>query len=246
MKKGKDVSDRAVAGFMEELNEKLSRPVSMRELIKAFSVPVEKKSRFKARIRGLVDGGMLVKVRGGRYGLADRMNLVTGTLQCHADGYGFVIPERKAGAAALETDVFIGRRRSAGAMHGDTVVARVEGQKEGGRREGRVIRVLKRANKTLVGAVHRNKNICELVPSEERIIERIIIPAGCDKGVADGVMAEVEITKWPTKNSSAAGRVVEILGDPDDPDVEAGIILKKYGLSARFPRSVMEEARTAA
>ncbi|MFQ5428093.1 MAG: ribonuclease R [Thermodesulfobacteriota bacterium] len=246
MTKCKDVSDKAVVGFMEEMNKKLSKPVSMRELIKVFCVPEEKKGKFKARIRRLVDEGLLVKVRGGRYGLAVRMNLVTGVLQCHADGFGFVIPESKGEKGTQERDVFIGGRRFAGAMHGDTVVARVEGQKEGGKREGRVIRVLKRANKTLIGMIHRGKHLCELAPSEERIIERVIIPPGCGKGAADGVMAEVEITKWPSKHSSATGSVIEILGDPDDPDVEAGIILKKYGLSASFPRSVSEEARAAA
>ncbi|MFQ5480217.1 MAG: ribonuclease R [Thermodesulfobacteriota bacterium] len=246
MSKCKNISDSAVLSFIKEMNDKLSKPVSMSELIKAFCVPAEKKGKFKARIHRMLSEGVLVRVRGGRYGLAARMNLVTGVLQCHADGFGFVIPERKDGGGATETDVFIGRRRFSGAMHGDTVVARVEGQKEGGRREGRIIRVLQRANKTLVGRLHREANICELVASEERIIDRIIIPAGCESKAADGVMVEVEITRWPTKHSSAAGKVIEILGDPDDPDVEAGIILKKYGLSPRFPRSVMEEARAAA
>ncbi len=246
MSKCKDVSDSAVVGFMEEMNQKLSKPVSMRELIKVFCVPTEKKGKFKARIRRMVDQGVLVRVRGGRYGLAAKMNLVTGALQCHADGFGFVIPEKKGEAGVEEADVFIGRRRFAGAMHGDTVVARVEGVKEGGKREGRIIRVLKRANKTLVGTMHREKTLCEFVPSEERIIDRIIIPEGCARKARDGVMVEVEITTWPTKRSSAIGRVIEILGDPDDPDVEAAMILKKYGLSSHFGRAVMEEAKALA
>ncbi len=246
MSKCKDISDSAVVGFMEEMNQKLSKPVSMRELIKVFCVPTEKKGKFKARIRRMVTEGVLVRVRGGRYGLSAKMNLVTGTLQCHADGFGFVIPEKKGDDKTAEGDVFIGRRRFAGAMHGDTVVARVEGVKEGGKREGRIIRVLQRANKTLVGTIHREKMHCELIPAEERIIERVIIPEGCDKDAADGVMVDVEITTWPTKRSSAIGRVIDVLGDPDDPDVEAEMILKKYGLSARFSRSLMEEAKAVA
>ncbi len=240
------VTDKAVLGFMEEMNRKLPRPVSMKELIKAFAVPPEGRPAFKARIQRMVDEGVLVRVRGGRYGLAAKMNLVTGTLQCHADGFGFVIPEKTAEGAERESDVFIGRRRLGGAMHGDTVVARVEGVKEGGKREGRIIRVLERANKTVVGMIHREKSLCELVPAEERILERIIVPGGCDKNAPDGVMVEVEITKWPTKHSSAIGRVTEVIGDPDDPDVEAGIILKKYGLSSHFRRAVLDEARALA
>jgi len=240
------ITDKAVLGFMEEMKGKVARPVSMKELVKVFAVPPEERAVFKARIRRMVDEGVLVRVRGGRYGLASKMNLVTGTLQCHADGFGFVIPEKKVEGAGREADVFIGRRRLGGAMHGDTVVARVEGVKEGGKREGRVIRILKRANKTIVGRIHREKSLCELVPAEERILERIIVPSGCDKNAPDGVVVEVEITKWPTRHSSAMGRVIEVIGDPDDPDVEAGIILKKYGLSSRFGRSVLEEARDLA
>lgn len=246
MSKCNDISDSAVVSFMEEMNQKLSKPVSMRELIKVFCVPADKKGKFKARIRRMVDQGVLVVVRGGRYGLAAKMNLVTGTLQCHADGFGFVIPEKKADADEQETDVFIGRRRFSGAMHGDTVVARVEGVKEGGKREGRIIRVLNRANKTLVGTIHREGALCELVPSEERIIDRIIIPEGCDMKAADKVMVDVEITTWPGARTSASGKVIEILGDPDDPDVEAGMILKKYGLSSHFTRPLMEAAKAVA
>jgi len=241
-KGSKAVTDKAVLGFMEEMSSKLQRPVSMRELTKVFCVPADKRSAFKARIRRMVSEGVLVKVRGGRYGLAAKMNLVTGTLQCHPDGFGFVIPEKTGEPGIVESDVFIGRRRFSGAMHNDTVVARVEG----GKREGRVIRVLRRANKTLVGRIYREKALCELVPAEERILERIIIPDGCDSKAPGGAVVEVEITKWPTKHSAAMARVIEVLGDPDDPDVEAGIILKKYGLSSRFGRAVTEEARLVA
>ena len=37
--------------------------------------------------------GQLVRNRGGAYGIADRMDLVRGTVQAHRDGYGFLTPE---------------------------------------------------------------------------------------------------------------------------------------------------------
>ena len=43
---------------------------------------------------------------------------------------------------------------------------------------------------------------------------------------------------------SAAGRVAEVLGEPDDPDVEAEVILRKYGLTNSFPANVMAEVKS--
>src|SRR3989304_1073810 len=60
----------------------------------------------------------------------------------------------EGGGKDREGDIFIANRKLSGAMHNDTVVARVEGIKMGARgerREGSIIRVISRANKTIVG-----------------------------------------------------------------------------------------------
>jgi len=182
-----DETENKILSFMTEAG----RPFSFKELTRTFQVKREQKDEFKRYLRDLVKDGSLVKIRGGRYGLPSKMNLVTGELTTHPDGYGFVRPEGGG------EDVFINPRKMNAAMHNDTVIARVESEKSGGRREGRIIRVLKRAHKTIVGRFEAGKGYGVVIPSDERILDRIIIPPDEARRVKDGTSVEAEITRWP-------------------------------------------------
>lgn len=222
---------------LEDFMKEAGRPLSLKELVHAFGVPRDRRDSFKRFVKGLVSEGALVKIRGGRYGLPSRMNLITGELICHPDGFGFVKPQEGG------EDVFINPRRLGGAMHGDTVVARIEGYKGGGKREGSIIRVLSRAHQTVVGRFETGgKGFGAVIPSDERVLGEIIISPK-DKGEArDGKIVLAEITRWPARGISAMGKVVEVIGDPENPDVEAEVILRKFGLPNRFPPDVAHEA----
>ncbi|MBE9528593.1 MAG: ribonuclease R, partial [Proteobacteria bacterium] len=222
------------------LKDESARPMSFRDITRAFGVTRDERDEVKAVLRSLMADGSVVKIRGGRYAVGDRLNLITGTLSCHPDGFGFVVPED---ASEKETgDIFINPRRMAGAMHGDTVGARVERVKEANKREGKIVRVITRARTNVVGRYERGKGYAIVVPSDERIIESIIIPRGESKGAKNGEIVEAEITRYGEKNHAPTGRIVEVIGDPNDPDVESTVILKKFGLTAEFPVAVASEA----
>jgi ribonuclease R len=221
--------------FMENM---ATGPLTFRELAHAFDVKKAYRDKFKKIVKAMVAEGELIKTRGGTFGLPSKMNLVTGELVCHPDGYGFVVPEGEG------ADVFIGSRKLNGAMHGDTVVARVEGFKPGGRREGSVLRIVKRARSKIVGRFEWGRGFGLVIPSDERVLDQIIIPPKEARGVQEGQIVSAEITRWPSRTMSAAGRIMEVLGEPDDPDVEAEVILRKYGLTNSFPKDVMAEVKS--
>ncbi len=231
-----------VLGF---LKDESSRPMSFRDITRAFGVTRDARDEVKAVLRALVADGSVVKIRGGRYAYGARLNLVTGILTCHPDGFGFVVPEKSPEEPDTE-DIFINPRRMAGAMHGDKVAARVERVKEGNRREGRIVRIITRAHSTVVGRFERSKGYGIVIPSDERLIDSIIIPRGEAKGAKDGEIVEAEILRYGEKNHAPTGTVIEIIGDPDDPDVESTVILKKFGLTAEFPAPVVAEAEGVA
>ncbi|OGP24489.1 MAG: ribonuclease R [Deltaproteobacteria bacterium GWB2_55_19] len=210
-------------------------PQSFKDLVRSFEIGKEDRDRFKKVVKVMVAEGALIKTRGGRFGLPSKMNLTTGRLSCHPDGFGFVKPE-EGGA-----DVYVNARRLSGAMHGDTVAARIEGIKSGGRREGSVLRIIKRAHKTVVGRFEKARGVGILTPSDEKLLYQVIIPKEEFGNAADGQIVIAEITRWPARNLAPMGRVVEVIGNPDDPDVEAEVILKKYGLPHRFPADVLHE-----
>ncbi|MBI5901955.1 MAG: ribonuclease R, partial [Deltaproteobacteria bacterium] len=146
--------------IVEFMKEGAYKPMSFKELVHVFGVKRDRREKFKRLIKRLVSDGTLIEIRGGRYGLPSKMNLITGELICHPDGFGFVRPDEGG------TDVFIAPRRLAGAMHGDTVAARVEGYKEGGKREGRIIRVIKRAHKVITGRIEKEREFSSVIPSD--------------------------------------------------------------------------------
>src|SRR4030043_2274071 len=127
------------------------RPLLFREVLRRLNLQKENRQRAKELFRDLAEEGKIVRIRGNRYGLPSKMNLVVGRVKCHPDGYGFVIPEKEG-----EEDIFISPRNLQEAMHGDRVVARVESVRRKGR-EGKVIRIVERKTRKVVGKFMRGK-----------------------------------------------------------------------------------------
>ena len=62
----------------------------------------------------------------------------------------------------------------------------------------------------------------------------------------EGLIVDVEIISWPTPTKPAYGRVIEVLGDPDDFGVDVEMIIRKHQLPRVFPEKVLAEARAVA
>ena len=61
----------------------------------------------------------------------------------------------------------------------------------------------------------------------------------------EGLVVDVEITDWPSATQNPRGRVIEILGSPDDFGVDVEIVIRKFHLPHHFPAAVIEEAQNA-
>lgn len=208
-----------------------------RELMQVFGVTKGERKSFKAFVDKLVSEGHLVRFKGNRYALTDGENLVTGRLSCHPDGYGFVIPEGGG------DDVYIPARALAGSMHGDTVEVRVETFKAGGKKEGRIVRTVERGQTRVVGRFEQLRGFGVVVPDEIRISQQIVIPRKGIGRAREGEVVVAEITAYPSEKRRPEGHIVEILGFPDDPEVEVKTIIAKHGLPFEFPADVLNEAR---
>src|ERR671935_1231158 len=136
------------------MRERAHHPAGIRELLQLLRVPRDERTSFKRHLRSLVSSGDLIQIRGQRFGLPEKMDLYVGRLQTHPAGYGFVAPERPLEAGG---DIYIAAPHLNEAMHGDRVVVRIERIKEGGRAEGRIIRILERSNASIVGRYDRDE-----------------------------------------------------------------------------------------
>jgi ribonuclease R len=223
------------------MRERVHHPAAMRELLQVLKVPKDDRTAFKRHIKSLVASGDLIQIRGQRFGLPEKMDLYVGRLQTHAAGYGFVSPERPLDSGS--GDIYISSTHLNEAMHGDRVVVRIERIKDGGRAEGRIIRILERANSTIVGRYDRDENgMGYVAPFDRRVLMDIFVPPGQEGGASPGEMVIVELTRWPTPTRGAIGHVAEVLGDIDAPGVDTEIIIRKYGIADAHSDEAVAEA----
>ena len=223
---------------LHRLRERSHHPAGARELSQLLKIPREQRPTFRRLLKALVADGELLQIRGNRFGLADHMNVVVGRLQMHAAGYGFVVPD-----GAAERDLYIAPTNIKEALHGDRVVARVEHQR-GDRAEGRIIRILERANSHLVGRYERDESgLGYVVPFDRRVLADVQVPKGEERSAHAGEMVVVELTRWPTTTRPPLGHVVEVLGALDEPGVDTKIIIRKHALPDAHGEDAIAEAR---
>lgn len=219
------------------MTEDVYKPLRFEELLVVLDVPGEDRELFRSVLEELEAEGRIYRTNKERYGLPDRMNLVVGRLQGNERGYGFLIPDDE-----LVKDVFIPADSLAGAMHNDRVIARLSRKGIGDRRaEGEIIKILERANKTIVGTFESSRYFGFVVPDDRKVPGDIFIPKDEFNGAKPGSKVVAEILKWPEKRRNAEGRIIEVLGDKGKPGTDILSIIRAYDLHEDFPTDVLEQ-----
>src|SRR5438093_1439363 len=164
--------------------------------------------------------------------------LVAGRLQRHPRGFGFVVPD------AGGPDVFVPPRALGDLLDGDRVAVRVVRDDGRGRFEGEIVRLLQRTQKRVMGVFHSaGRRDGGTVRAYDRLFETDIEISEGDAGRAeDGMVVGVEILRPPMNHRPAAGRIVEVLGFPDEPGIDLKTIFRKYDLREDYPPDVLAEA----
>ena len=103
------------------------------------------------------------------------------------------------------------------------------------RREGRVIRILERANETIVGTLQKSRNFCFVVADDPRFVHNLYVPAPAPPltaSVGDKVVAQLDA--WPSRHVNPEGHIIEVLGPTGSPGVDMLSIVRKYRLPGRI------------
>ena len=188
-----------------------------------------------AALARLVSQGRLVSLKGGRVGLAEKMNLAVGELSVHPDGFGFVTPDKGG------KDIYLTGVNLKEAWHGDRVVVRIEGRR-GRRQEGRVIRILERQVKEVLGLLCQAEDTYFVAPEDEHLIFNIVIAPEQLNGATPGQVVRAAVTHYPTAHLNPQGAVVEVLGAMEDAEVQTRLVILKHGIPDLFPSAALAEA----
>jgi ribonuclease R len=210
----------------------------------------------------LEEKGLVVEHRSGHYAAVGvNAEYVAGRLAIHRDGFGFLIPDQAMEGA--QGDVFLPPGEAAKGMHGDRALVHVTRVANEGKAEGEIVRILRRAHPTVVGEFQIRKHGNFVRPADDRIQQWIEIPEGMEipprRGAVDrvgatardissvedlnGMIVNVEVLEFPKDDEVGVGRVIEVLGYPDDFGVDVEIIIRKHHLPHEFPDAVLEQAR---
>ncbi|MDP4118472.1 MAG: ribonuclease R [Bacillota bacterium] len=218
-----------IKGF---INSEAYAPMKADEMAVVLSVPKEDREEFNLIIDELINEGEIIKTNRGKIISCDKMGYISGIYTCTSRGFGFIIRQE-------EDDVFIARKSSYGAMNGDRVIARIisESSPEH-RREGEIVRIANRANKTIVGILRRSGKNFYVECDNERLWRHIDIKKSDLNGAENGQKVVVKIGKYPTDKEDATGVIDEVLGWPQDNDVKLLSVMYSYGLEREFPKAV--------
>lgn len=254
-----EVSDESLISHIARLPH---RRATFKQLVREMNARGPARETLEAALDRLTGSGTLVQMRSGQYALAEgSREFVVGKLRVHRDGFAFVIPETPA--PNIAGDLYLPREQAQRAMHGDRVVARIVRVEAGGRADGEIVRVLKRAHQTVVGEFRVKRHGNFVRPHEERIQQWIEVPEGMEippsgKSVhrvgvpqreftspedLDGMIVNVEILDYSEDAENMTGRVIEVLGSPDDFGIDVEIIIRKHHIPHQFPDDVLEQAK---
>jgi len=228
------------------MKTRAGRPLLVREIMRQMKIGADDRRTLKQVLGELAAEGSLIRTRGNRYGLPERMDLESGVFQAHPSGYGFVLSEKKE-----KGDIYVAATSRMDAMDGDRVVVRVSppaGRKKGeGKREGVIIRILERAHTRIVGVFESSALKAErhgfVTPTDQRILQDLFIAPGNAGAAKPGDLVTAEILSYPLRGRPAEGRITRVIGRPGDPGIESELIIEEYELPVSFSPAAAAEAK---
>ena len=187
---------------------------------------------FQRRLSAMEREAQIMKNRHGDVCLVEKLDLIPGRVQGHADGFGFLIPDDGS------DDLFLGPKQMQKVLDGDRAMVRAIGIDRRGRREASIVEVLERKNSKVVGRLFVEHNVLFVVAENKRINQDILVEPGFDGGAKAGQVVMVELVAQPARNSEPVARVIEVLGNYADPGMEIEIALRKHDLPHIWPHDV--------
>ena len=224
--------------LLEFLTEE-GKPLKADAILDAFGLKGQRmKSLLDDRLYTMVRSGQILENRRGEFCLTAKLDLVTGTVSGHRDGFGFVVRDD-----GEPDDVYLSAREMRSLFHGDRVAIRIKGMDRRGRAEGELVDVLERATQQVAGQFIRERGIGLVIPDNSKISHRILIPKDASGGAKHGQMVVAEILDYPTHVEQATGRVVDIIGTPGEKGIATDIAIHSHAIPYKWPDAVREQVQ---
>jgi ribonuclease R len=159
-----------------------------------------------------------------------------GQVEGHRDGHGLVL--RDDGEPAI----YLAPQEMRAVLHRDRVRVRIVRMDRKGRPEGQVLDILERRKTAIIGRLLHESGQWVVAPEDRRYGQDILLPKNATANATAGQVVSVELTEPPSLHAKPVGRVVEVLGEIDDPGMEIEIAVRKYEVPHRFSPQTLAQA----
>ena len=212
-----------------------SEPHNADAIAAALNVKPDEIDGLMRRLNAMERDGQIKPDRAGVYQLSNSTSFIQGRVNSHRDGYGFLVPDEGG------DDLFLSEKEMQKVLHGDRVQARIVGTDRRGRPEGTIVEVTSRANTHVIGRLLNENGVWVVAPEDKRIGQDIMLHGSPGKAKT-GQVVSVELTEQPSRFSQPVGKIVEVLGDIDDPGMEIEIAVRKFGVPHEFSDAAKKAA----
>ena len=214
-------------------------PMTLKQISKFFNVKKDEIDMLENILNDLELEGIVYIDDSKRYVLLSNTSKFEKCIyKAKSSNYGF-------GITSVDEYIYIGSGMSNGAMDGDDVLVEILKEKiEDKKREGRIVKILKRNTVKLIGRFIKSKNFGFVEPIDDKL-DDIYIPKKFSQNIKDGSMVEVKIKKYATKTSKAEGCILSIIGNKNTKNIEVEALYKSYGLDKmeKFNKLVESELK---
>ena len=219
-----------------EVLEKSNGPLSLSALHEALEVDSEKVIDALARRLGAMErDGQLIRNRQNHYLPISKVDLVRGRVMGHADGFGFLIPDEGG------EDLFLSPFEMRTLMHGDRAVVRPAGKSKRGKLQGKLVEIIERSNKQIVGRYYKESGLGFVVPDNKRLNQDVMIPENDAMHAKNGQFVVTSIIEQPNKFRQPIGKVIEVIGDHLAPGMEIDVAIRSYDLPYEWTEEVLQQ-----
>jgi len=222
--------------ILETLTE-ADGPLTVEQL--AAQLQLTEPDRFDAlskRLAAMLRDGQLLANRRGAYAVAQKLDLIAGTVIANPEGFGFLRTETGG------DDLFLPPNELRKAMHGDRVLASVTGVDRRGRREGAIVEVLERRLTRIIGRFGERGGIGYVSPDDRRMLHEVMIPPDARQDAREGQLVVCEIVEPPRHGRPPFGKILTVLGDKLTPSLVVEAAIHGHGLPHEFSQTVLDEA----
>jgi ribonuclease R len=215
--------------------EKVWRPA---EIATALQFRGKQNKQLAGSLRRMVLDGEIVELRPGVFGLGKSADLVTGSLRMIRSGAGLVLDN------ATGTTVWIGSDDLGTALPDDTVTIRIDPATVGQEPRGKVIRIVARSPRDIVGTLSTTGKFLCVVPLNPVYRFDFYVPDA--KGANHGDRVVLRFTNWANRHVAPEGEIVDIIGPADQPSLDTEVVIRQFDLPLEFPAEVLQEAEAVA